>query len=203
MHHRVVTQNSKRPCHHLRTHSYFCGAHLKVQNFALSLASTMPSSSSPLIAPPRTAQKSALMRESSRRDLQRERVLIEQEMKRLDKQASKRHLIMRRNSIKKRQPPIKDMSSSTMDTTILSDQSSECGGKCSQCCRKDRIIHRQLHEIESLRRQLREAVQDNDTKKKDDDKKPPPVPLDLEFCLEEDNASIVSGVTLERTVQLG
>ena len=125
----------------------------------------------------------------SRQDLERERSIIEQEMARLEQEKSKRRLILQRERIKTLLE--RDVSSSSIDTyknttftipSTLSLASSEesRGASCGQCCRKDRIIHRQQREIESLRRQLMEMQATC-------------VPHDLFFA--EDEASVVSEVT--------
>ena len=115
--------------------------------------------------------------------------MIEQEMVRLDQENSKRQLILQRERIKALME--RDVSSNSADTcrntaftmsTTISMSSSEgsSGASCNQCCRKDRIIHRQQHVIELLRRQLMEM-------------QAACVPQDLSFS--HDEASVVSEVT--------
>jgi hypothetical protein len=143
--------------------------------------------------PPRLPQRrSVVMQQKNLLDLERERNLIEQQMHRLEKQKSKRLLDMQRERIKMLEhtssvptlPTVisAENSSSGHSMGHHSESSSECTSsqRCSQCSRKDRIIHRQLREIESLRQQLR----DLETKT---------VPVELLF--EDENESVISGVT--------
>lgn len=117
---------------------------------------------------------------ASREDLEQERIMLQQEMERLEKQRSKRQSVMKR--IKSNKIIVKDADPtvSTACTTESHSDESLCN-KCQVCCRKDRIIRRQLHEIQQLRQQLQEAQQ-------------PPVPPQM-VLWSDDEGSEVSGVT--------
>mmetsp|Transcript_5452 Transcript_5452/g.8964 ORF Transcript_5452/g.8964 Transcript_5452/m.8964 type:complete len:178 (+) Transcript_5452:35-568(+) len=141
------------------------------------------------------SRRSTLKKQPSRIDLERERNMIEQQMSRLEKSRSTRKLILQRERIKVLQRD----SITTANTQSLfngsdvdstdSTSSPNCKHQqqrsCTTCCRKDRIIARQRHEIESLRQQLLEMQTTTQQQA---------VPLHL-VC-DDDATSMISGVTL-------
>jgi hypothetical protein len=133
--------------------------------------STRPSCSS--------SREGPIEKKLSRIDLERERHMIEQRMHCLEQKKSKRQLRMQQERIK-----ILLEKDTTVCTTV-STASSEESDQCKLCCRKDRVIHRQRHEIESLRQQLKETQMNKSV----------PVPVHLIHVLDDGNDSVLSGVT--------
>lgn len=102
-----------------------------------------------------------LSMESSRAVLERERQDIEQKMNKLSQKRYVKRIQLQKEKIK-----TLEASNNTNSTSVSSsDSSSEndcCNSrnslKCSSCYKKDRIINRQLNEIETLRQQLRYVI---------------------------------------------
>uniref|UniRef100_A0A6T5XV77 Uncharacterized protein n=1 Tax=Thalassionema nitzschioides TaxID=33649 RepID=A0A6T5XV77_9STRA len=133
-----------------------------------------------------------------RLELERERKIVEKEMNKLDKKRSHRRMKLQQEKIKSLEAAC-GTTKSTIPTVIYST-SLESGSseidycepkKCENCCRKDRIIHRQLREIEMLRQQLREmSTRVNDPANHD-------LPFGEVIC-DDDAASDISPVTAQR-----
>ena len=126
----------------------------------------------------------------SRLELEQERARVEQELAQLEEDKSKRRKALQREQRKTLKNidscgghSTKDVSSSTTTAKTYSSASSASSNDlaaCSQCCRKDRIIHRQRREIEALRQELMESQNRC-------------VPLN--FTVDHDADSVVSGFT--------
>eukprot|EP00546_Thalassionema_frauenfeldii_P007652 CAMPEP_0178921768 /NCGR_PEP_ID=MMETSP0786-20121207/15752_1 /TAXON_ID=186022 /ORGANISM="Thalassionema frauenfeldii, Strain CCMP 1798" /LENGTH=162 /DNA_ID=CAMNT_0020595999 /DNA_START=47 /DNA_END=535 /DNA_ORIENTATION=+ len=130
-------------------------------------------------------------------ELERERQIVEKEMDRLDKKRNQRRLKLQQEKIKSLEAAC-GASNPTIPTVIYSG-SLESGSsnhdcceakKCDGCGRKDRIIHRQLREIEMLRQQLKDmSAQTNDPTRHN-------LPFVEVVC--DDDASDISPVTALR-----